>query len=78
MAQLPDPVERRMRPVRIGYWLTAGWIVVVLAVSGGAPGHPAFDLIFIVPLAGWVALLGSERAWRALAARRDQRRSSVR
>jgi len=42
---------------KIGYALSAIWMVGVLVVSGGSPKHPAFDYIFIVPLVGWVVAL---------------------
>jgi hypothetical protein len=40
--------------IRIGYVLSAIWMVGVLIVSDGRASHPAFDYIFIVPLAGWI------------------------
>jgi len=38
----------------MGYLLTAGWVGIILAASGGDSSHPLFDYIFIVPLAGWI------------------------
>lgn len=37
-----------------GYVLTAVWVVYVLSVTKGDMGHPLFDYIFLVPLAGWL------------------------
>ena len=65
-----DP-EPRARPRwrRIGAWLTAAWIALVLVVSEGRITHPLFDYIFMVPLAAWiVALLVA----RAVARRRNR------
>ena len=58
----PDPKPsqgpRRGPPranwITIGYVLTAGWMVFVLAKTKGDMGHPFFDTLFIVPLAGWI------------------------
>ena len=40
--------------MRIAYVATAGWMLVVLAVTNADPGHPFFDYIFSVPLAAWI------------------------
>lgn len=58
-------LKDRQTWIRIGYALSAIWMVGVLIVSGGSPKHPAFDYIFIVPLAGWVvAILIARLIWR--------------
>ncbi len=57
--------ERREIAIRIGYALTAAWMVLILVISGGDPGSPWFDLIFIVPLGGWIVAVTvlRLRAW---------------
>lgn len=45
----------------IGYGLTALWMLFVLWLSGGDPGNPAFNFIFIVPIGGWVLGLAIAR-----------------
>ena len=45
----------RSRWRTVGFYLTAAWLLLVAAVSGGDRSHPLFDYIFIVPLAGWIA-----------------------
>ena len=47
-------LKDRQTWIRIGYALSAVWMVGTVVVSGGNPKHPAFGYIFIVPLAGWV------------------------
>ena len=65
----PEPPEER-RPfpwMRVAYVATAGWMLVVLAVTNADPGHPFFDYIFSVPLAAWIgAVVVSQivRTWR--------------
>jgi hypothetical protein len=52
---------------KIGFALTAVWMVVVLAITSGRVTHPFFDYIFSVPLVSWtIALI----VGRFLAARR--------
>jgi hypothetical protein len=51
--------RRLWRP--LGYALTVGWMIYVLAATGADRSHPLFDTIFIVPLAGWI--LGLVTAW---------------
>ena len=53
------PGRRRWRTV--GFYLTAAWLLFVVAVSGGDGSHPLFDYIFIVPLAGWIAAVLVDR-----------------
>ena len=52
----PDaPAAGRAFPwMRIAYAVTAGWMLLVLAVTDADPGHPFFDYIFGVPLAAWI------------------------
>ena len=52
---------------KIGFALTAVWMVVVLAITGGRVTHPFFDYIFSVPLVTWIVAL---IVGRLLAARR--------
>jgi hypothetical protein len=50
---------------RIGYVLSVVWMMAILLVSGGRVTHPAFDYIFIVPLAGWIiGLVIARLIWR--------------
>lgn len=53
------PGRRRWRTV--GFYLTAAWLLLVVAVSAGDGSHPLFDYIFIVPLAGWIAAVLVDR-----------------
>jgi len=58
-------LKDRQTWIRIGYALSAIWMVGVLLVSGGNPKHPVFEYIFIVPLAGWiVGLVIGRFVWR--------------
>lgn len=41
-----------------GVILTALWLTGVAIRTGGDPEHPLFTFIFIVPLVGWLILLG--------------------
>ena len=50
---------------KIGYILTAAWMVVMLAITGGDVIHPFFDYIFSVPLGLWIAALVGARLWKA-------------
>jgi hypothetical protein len=40
-----------------GLILTAAWLTYVGIQTGGDPGHPLFDFIFIVPLVAWLLLV---------------------
>lgn len=60
----------RPRWHRIGYALTLAWIVAVMAVTGGDPAHPLYDLIFTVPLAAWIVAIIIDRVARRRHARR--------
>lgn len=54
--------------MRIAYVATAGWMLVVLAVTNADPGHPFFEYIFNVPLAIWIGVAvvyWIVRTWRA-------------
>lgn len=48
---------RELPWTKVGYALTAGWFLLVLAVTDADPGHPFFDTIFSVPLAAWLGAL---------------------
>ena len=39
---------------KVGYGLTAAWMVFVLIVTKNDVGHPLFNYIFRVPLVVWV------------------------
>ena len=62
------PAARREFPwIRVAYAVTAGWMLLVLAVSDADPGHPFFDYIFSVPLAAWIGgavVSRIARTWR--------------
>lgn len=45
----------------VGHFATAGWMGYVLWRTGGNIRDPFFDLIFVVPLAGWIAGLAIAR-----------------
>ena len=51
--------------VKVGYALTALWMVVVLYVTGGRADHPFFATIFLVPIGGWIVTVVGRRLWRA-------------
>ncbi|MDP6573908.1 MAG: hypothetical protein QGI63_12755 [Rhodospirillales bacterium] len=64
----PDPeapeapqAGRRFQWIQIAYAVTAGWMLLVLAVTNADPGHPFFEYIFRVPLAAWIG--GAVIAW---------------
>ncbi len=44
-----------------GYLLTAAWIGYVALKSGGDPGHPLVDYIFLVPIGLWVVIILATR-----------------
>lgn len=50
---LSDRLKSREFWTKVGYAVTAAWMVFVLFASNGDPKHPLFDFIFIVPLAAW-------------------------
>ena len=39
---------------RLGYVVSAAWMIGILVLTGGDTRHPMFEYIFIVPLVGWV------------------------
>ena len=47
---------------RIGAWLSAIWIGLILVVSEGRIDHPLFAYIFTVPLGAWIVALLVARA----------------
>ena len=49
---------------KVGYGLTAVWMLGVLAYTEGDTRHPVFDLIFIVPLGAWIVCLTAARLVR--------------
>ncbi len=51
------PEARKVPWTKVGYGLTAAWMVVVLGITGNDVTHPLFDYIFSVPLAVWAAVL---------------------
>lgn len=60
---------RRQKWTRIGYALTAAWMVFVLVYTRNDPGHPLFNAIFLVPLIGWIIAVA---AARIIGARRNR------
>ncbi len=44
-----------------GYVLTAAWIGYVALNSGGDPGHPLVDFIFLVPIVLWLVIIVATR-----------------
>lgn len=48
------PWRSRILWQRLGYGLTALWMIGVLAVTREDVHHPLFEFIFIVPLTGWI------------------------
>jgi len=40
---------------RMAGWIATGlWIAAILVLTGNDTADPLYDLIFIVPLAGWI------------------------
>ena len=67
--RLPPNSEQKGLPAwtKAGYGLTALWMLIVLWITGNDPGHPFYQYIFSVPLAGWIAALVVRyiiRTWR--------------
>ena len=50
----------------VGYIGSAAWMVFVLMRTGGNVEDPLFELIFVVPLAAWIAGLVLARIIKAL------------
>ncbi|HLI10496.1 MAG TPA: hypothetical protein VKY65_02760 [Alphaproteobacteria bacterium] len=48
------PWRSRLVWQRIGYVLTAAWMIGILAATNENVRDPLFQFIFIVPLAGWI------------------------
>ena len=55
----------------VGYIGSAAWMVFVLLRTGGNVEDPMFELIFVVPLAAWIAGLVLARIIAALRQRND-------
>ena len=52
---------------KVGFALTAGWMLAVVAITGSDVTHPLFGYIFNVPIVAWIAALLVARlvkAWR--------------
>jgi hypothetical protein len=47
---------------RVGVWLSALWIGLILVATEGRMDHPLFDYIFTVPLAAWIVAVVAARA----------------
>jgi hypothetical protein len=56
----------------VGYVASAAWMLLVLAMTNGNVRDPFFNMIFIVPLAGWVIGLVIARVVVAVRNRRDR------
>ena len=50
----------------VGYIGSAAWMVFVLMRTGGDVEDPLFELIFVVPLAAWIAGLVLARIIKAV------------
>jgi len=50
----------------VGYIGSAAWMLFVLARTGGNVEDPLFELIFVVPLAAWIAGLVLARIIKAV------------
>ena len=42
---------------KIGYAVTAAWMLFVVVYTDSDPKHPLFSFVFIVPLAGWITAI---------------------
>jgi hypothetical protein len=60
----------------VGYIGSAAWMVFVLLRTGGNVENPMFELIFVVPLAAWIAGLVLARIITALRERSGNSKSS--
>lgn len=57
---------------KIGYGVSAVWMIGVLFYTKGDTRHSFFQYIFIIPLAGWVIVLAVNFALRRLGRRSDR------
>ncbi|MCP5368486.1 MAG: hypothetical protein H6906_13340 [Hyphomicrobiales bacterium] len=59
----PQPIDWRSARTwqKLGYGLTAAWMLFVILYTDSDPGHPLFNAIFLVPIAGWVAAIALAR-----------------
>jgi hypothetical protein len=48
------PWRSRLLWLRIGYGLTAAWMIAILVITRQDVNDPLFDLLFSVPLGGWI------------------------
>ncbi len=64
----PDNQERAPIPwIKVGYGLTALWMLVVLWITGNDVAHPLYNYIFGVPLAAWAGVVAVNhilKTWR--------------
>ena len=56
---------------KIGYGVSAAWMMGVLFYTKGDTSHSFFQYIFIVPLTGWLAVLALGAAIKWLRRRSD-------
>lgn len=54
---------------KIGYAVTAAWMLFVVAYTRSDPFHPLFSFIFVVPLAGWITVIATIKIIAAIRAR---------
>ena len=60
----------RERWTKIGYLVTAAWMVFVLVRTDGNPDDPLFNFLFVVPLVGWVVAVVAVKMIAAFRGRR--------
>ena len=76
--RFPEGIPWRSRQFwhRIGYALTALWMICILIIAKNDVLHPLFDYFFSVPLAGWIlGLIAARivsRVWPAKADAKDE------
>ncbi|MBK8907467.1 MAG: hypothetical protein IPM60_06100 [Rhodospirillales bacterium] len=58
---------------KIGYAVTAAWMLFVVVYTGSDPSHPLFSFIFVVPLAGWITVIAAIKIVAAIRARKRNR-----
>lgn len=67
--RLPQSPFSGKRPLwmRVFWWLTGIWIVVIMSISRGNPEHPLMSWVFLAPLGVWltaVVVVSSLQVWK--------------
>ncbi len=62
--QNPDSHTGIATRTKVGFGLTAAWMLAIVLITGNDVAHPLFDYIFSVPIAVWIAVLLIERLFK--------------